>query len=189
MDDLCAKAEYPKNASEHYPDAPTPIKEVPDDAEIVAIDAKILSASEINMKAQNYQNWTIQWDSVDVMDAKVEHHERQVEIIREKRNTILKGITLPDGLEFTDEGLTYEGISLGKMQQSSSELMIIALELAYMNLGAVKTLYFDATLLDRQRLEKVQQWAEARDLQLLIERVDFDGGEIQYKLIENDDAI
>jgi len=174
-----------------YPEKPTPIEERPDDAELVAIDAKILKASEINTKAQAYIDFRKQEECVETLWLDVESYERKVTEIRNKRNEILKGVTLPEGLEFTDEGLTFNGLSLGKMQQSSSELMIIALELAYMNLGAVKTLYFDATLLDRNNLIRIQEWADQRDLQLLIERVDFDGGEIQYELVENeiDDAL
>jgi hypothetical protein len=38
--------------------------------------------------------------------------------------------------------------------------------------------------LDKNTLAEIQTWANENDLQLLIERPDFDGGEIKYTLIE-----
>ena len=54
-----------------------------------------------------------------------------------------------------------------------------------MNVGEVRTLFFDASYLDKNSLAEIQQWANSEDLQLLIERPDFDGGEITYQLTEN----
>jgi hypothetical protein len=52
-------------------------------------------------------------------------------------------------------------------------------------MGEVRTLHFDASSLDKNTLGEIQEWADANDLQLLIERADFAAGEISYELIEH----
>lgn len=83
------------------------------------------------------------------------------------------------------EGITIDGLPLDRNQISTSKLYCAALRIASMNLGEVKTLYFDASFLDKNSLAEIEQWANENDLKLLIERPDFDGGEIKYELIEN----
>lgn len=80
--------------------------------------------------------------------------------------------------------ITVDGFPLDRNQLSTSKLYTAALRIASMNLGEVKTLYFDASFLDNNSLRDIYQWAEAQDLQLLIERPDLDGGDIEYQLIE-----
>ena len=74
---------------------------------------------------------------------------------------------------------------LDRNQISTSKLYCTALRIASMGLGEVKTLYFDASFLDKQSLSEIEVWANENDLQLLIERPDWDGGEIHYELIDN----
>jgi hypothetical protein len=38
--------------------------------------------------------------------------------------------------------------------------------------------------LDKNSLLEIEKWAVENDLQLLIERPDFDGGEIEYQILE-----
>ena len=51
-----------------------------------------------------------------------------------------------------------------------------------MVLGDIKTLHFDASFLDKNSLTEVEEWANKNNYQLLIERPDFDGGEIRYEI-------
>ncbi len=53
-----------------------------------------------------------------------------------------------------------------------------------MNIGEIRTLHFDASFLDRESLESIEKWANDNDLQLLIERPAYNGGEITYELIQ-----
>lgn len=96
----------------------------------------------------------------------------------------IKNSTLPDGFGFSEDGITYNGFDFNKDQLSSSGIYIAALKLAAMTLGEVKTLHFDASFLDKNSLQEIELWAKENDLQLLIERPDFDGGEIKYEILE-----
>ena len=44
-------------------------------------------------------------------------------------------------------------------------------------------MHFDASYLDKNSLSDIQLWADQNDLQLLIERPDFEAGEIKYEVI------
>lgn len=109
--------------------------------------------------------------------------DKRVKDIEAKRGALIQSAKLPDGFDFSDEGITYHGYPLSKEQLSSSKIYIAALQLAAVQIGEVKTLHFDASFLDKNSLSDIEEWAEANDLQLLIERPDFDGGEIQYQLL------
>lgn len=108
-----------------------------------------------------------------------------VKKIEEEKANMIKGAQLPAGFGFSGETITYNGLPFNKSQLSSSAIYIAALKLAATTLGEVKTLHFDASFLDKNNLIEIEAWANQNDLQLLIERPDFDGGEIKYELIEN----
>ena len=107
-----------------------------------------------------------------------------VKAIEKERVGILQQAKLPEGITIDGDNIIVDGLPLDRLQQSTSELYIVALKLAALKLGEVGSLHFDAATLDRPSLEKVQQWAEANGLQLLIERPDFEGGEIEYQIID-----
>ena len=104
-------------------------------------------------------------------------------IIKEKQDRLSK-TDLPDGIQITQEGLRVDGLPFDRKQLSLSKIYITALKLASLNLPEVKTLYFDASALDKNSLLEIQEWANSKDYQLLIEKPDFDGGEIQYQVIK-----
>jgi hypothetical protein len=92
---------------------------------------------------------------------------------------------MPEGFGFDDDGITYNGLPFTREQLSSSGLYIAAIKLAAMTLGEIKALHFDASFLDKNSLADIEAWANGEDLQLLIERPDFEGGEIEYQLLSN----
>lgn len=44
-------------------------------------------------------------------------------------------------------------------------------------------MHFDASFLDKNSLREIEFWALNNDLQLLIERPDYDAGEIKYEIL------
>ncbi|VXC99591.1 hypothetical protein [Sphingobacterium multivorum] len=107
-----------------------------------------------------------------------------VKKIESEKVDMIRNAKLPVGFGFSDDGVTYLGHSLSKAQLSTSAIYIAALKLAALNIGEVKTLHFDASYLDKNSLQEIENWAKENDLQLLIERPDFDGGEIEFHLID-----
>ena len=134
---------------------------------------------EANNKAREIKK------SFDKSQVEASDADELVKSIEKEKNDLIKTAKLPVGFGFSDDGVTYLGHSLSKEQLSSSSIYIAALKLAALNIGDVKTLHFDASYLDKNSLQEIERWANDNDLQLLIERPDFDGGDIEYHLIEN----
>lgn len=176
--------EKDKVSSELYPIEPKYCDEMPDDKALQAIDAKILTASETNTKAKAYTDYIAYKQSTKDAAVEAKDADTKVKAIEEERENLIKSANMPTGISFTGEGITVDGFPLDKSQISSSKLYCAALRIASMNIGEVETLHFDASFLDKNTLGEIEEWANENDLQLLIERADFDAGDIKYELIE-----
>ena len=113
-----------------------------------------------------------------------EKADEKVKSIEAEKRQMINNANIPSEFEFTDDGILYNGLPLDNQQISSSQKYIAALKLGSMVCGEVKTLHFDASFLDKNSLSEVMDWAEKQDMQLLIERPDFEAGEIQYQIIQ-----
>jgi len=164
---------------------PKYIEEMPDRAALDAIDAKIISASETNAEAKKYQEYIDHKNATESAKEAAEEADVLVKSIESERKRMIETAKFPEGITITPAGIEVDNLPLDKNQISTSKLYCAALRIASMNLGEVRTLYFDASFLDRNTLSEIQTWADSQDLQLLIERPDFDGGEIQYEIIEH----
>lgn len=131
---------------------------------------------------QAYDKWVKEGKKIR---KEAEEADKKVKEIEKEKSDLIASAKMPDGFGFDENGLTYKGFPLSENQISTSGKYIAALKLGAMVLGDVKTLHFDASTLDNKNLKKVQEWAKENDLQLLIERPDFDGGDIKYEIIEH----
>lgn len=174
-----------KKGDDFQPKEPDYIEEKPSDETLQMLDSKILTASEINTKAKQYTDYVAYKKSVEA--AKVEAADADIKVkgIEEERENLIKSAKMPTGISFGISGIEVDGFPLDKNQISTSKLYCAALRIASMNLGEVRTIHFDASFLDKDTLSEIEVWAEENNLQLLIERVDYDNGNIKYELIEN----
>jgi hypothetical protein len=173
-----------KTASELYPKEPEYIAEMPDSTELDRINQQIIKASEINAAAQKYKEYIDHKKATEDAKDIARQADEAVRAIEEERKRMVESVHMPAGITFGTDGILVDGLPLDKNQISTSKLYCAALRIASMNLGEVKTLYFDASFLDRNSLAEIEQWAVQNDLQLLIERPDFDAGEMRYEIIE-----
>lgn len=184
VSDLEKKIMPPKFAFDFYPEEPNYIEEMPDKAELDRIDQMILAASETNAAAQKYKEYVDHVNATKAARSTADEANWVVINIEEDRQKLIESANFPKGISITSEGILVDGLPLDKNQISTSKLYTSALRIASMNLGEVRTLYFDASFLDRNSLAEIQAWAQENDLQLLIERPDFEGNEISYEIIE-----
>ena len=133
-------------------------------------------------KLKSYNDWVAEGKKAREIQVKA---DEKVKSIQSEKNKMIAGAKIPDEFKITETGITYNGLPLTDSQISSSSKYIAALKLGAMVLGKLRTMHFDASFLDKNSLAEIQLWANENDLQLLIERPDYDGGDIQYKIIES----
>lgn len=163
---------------------PKYIEEMPDRTELDKIDSQIVEASETNAEAQKYKEYIDHKNATEAARSLADESDLVVKQIEDERKKMIESVSFPKGISITSEGITVDGLPLDRNQISTSKLYCSALRIASMNLGEVKTLYFDASFLDKITLGEIQTWANENKLQLLIERPDWEGNDISYELIE-----
>lgn len=174
-----------KKAVDLYPAEPTYIQELPDDKEIRDIDAKLLEVSEINAKAKAYKEFIEYKASVEIAISEAADADILVKGIEEERQKMIESTKMPEGITFGIDGeILVGGFLMAENQISTSQKYCAALRIGSMGLGEVHSLHFDASFLDKNTLAEIETWAATQGLQLLIERADWDAGEIKYELIE-----
>lgn len=163
--------------------ATDPELKVLDETELQALETEIQNAKQINEYIAHNVKAAEKKAAYDKAVEKAQKDDEAVKTAEKERSDKIKSVTLPDGLSFGEDGLLFNNLPLDKKSLATSEIYIIALKLAAMNIGEVKSLYFDASPLDRESLEAIEAWAEGQGLQLLIELPSFEGGEIEYKIL------
>lgn len=147
------------------------------------LQAKIDKIKEDNRLVEENKKAADQKAIYEKCVLEAERLDKEVKRIEQEKLDVIKNASMPDGFGFSDEGITYKGYAFTKDQLSSSGIYIAALKLAAIGLGEVKTLHFDASFLDKKSLTEIEKWANENDLQLLIERPAFEGGEIEYQIL------
>lgn len=142
-------------------------------AKIKEDNTAIIENNKARTQQIEYEKAVVNADEADAAVKKIEAEKLDV----------IKNASMPEGFGLSDEGITYNGFAFNREQLSSSGIYIAALKLAAIGLGEVKSLHFDASFLDKNSLADIEKWANENDLQLLIERPDFEGGEIEYHLL------
>lgn len=144
---------------------------------------KIQKIKDSNKAIEDNNAARLQQENYDKAVSFANEADIEVKKIEAEKLDVIKNASMPDGFGFSEDGITYNGFAFNKESLSSSGIYIAALKLAALNLGEVKTLHFDASFLDKNSLYDIEKWANENDLQLLIERPDFEGGEIEYQIL------
>lgn len=130
---------------------------------------------------ESFENWVIQGTEAR---KKVSECETNLTAARKEKTDAIAKASIPEGFEFSEDGLLYNGFQLKDSSISSSEKYIAGLKLGMIGLGLLDTMHFDASFLDRNSLAEVQEFADSKGIQLLIERPDFEGADtIKYEIL------
>lgn len=162
-----------------------PANKPKDEITRAAIVNKIKIIKEENISIVENNKARALRESFEKARVNAEEAAKDVEKIEAEKADVIKNASMPDGFGFNDDGITYNSLPFTREQLSSSGIYIGALKLAAIGLGEVKTLHFDASFLDKNSLADIEKWANDNSLQLLIERPDFEGGEIEYQIVQD----
>lgn len=162
-------------------------------AEIKSIDGvsemfplpDIFDVSELESKLIELRGLKARIDKLNSLKAQVEKTEIKIKSVIENKEELIAQSDFPTGFSFVDNELYYNDYPIDDNQLSTSAKYIAGLKLGFLSLGKIKTLHFDASPLDKESLAEIQNWANSQDLQLLIERPDFEAGNIKYEIIQD----
>lgn len=145
---------------------PEPIKDT------TIIDNKISNAEEINSKAIAYNEYIQKKNQRDSLQEAYNNLTKEITVLRQERSDMLKKAILPlPGLEIGDDTITLKGVGYDTL--STSERLKIAITLAVQYSGELKTVYIKrGECLDAKSIEKLKEYAEAMDFQIIMEIVD-----------------
>lgn len=156
------------------------------EAEVQAMTEKLRQTKELNTRIEANNRLREAISQLDGLREIAHKKDLAVKDIISEKDAMIRSANMPEGFDFAEEGILYKGLPLTKEQLSSSAIYIAALKLASLNVGNVRMLHFDASFLDKFSLKEVLDWAKEQDMQLMVERPDFEGNGIRYEIIEED---
>lgn len=107
------------------------------------------------------------------------------ELRAKKEGLISKALEGIDGMTFDGEQFLLNGLPFEKDQNNTSSQIIAGLKIGMKLLGEVRIARFEGSLLDNEHLEAVNKWASENDLQLFVELVDRENGELKLEIVES----
>jgi hypothetical protein len=136
------------------------------------IDAQLSTAETTNATAKRYAEWEALAAKIEAAKADYAARGAEVDRLREAKHAMSSGAALPmKGLEITDTGLSFNGIS--DENWSDSESLKIAMTLALAYSGELRAVYIKrGEALDSASIEKLRAFAEKHDAQIIMEIVD-----------------
>jgi len=160
-------------------------KERPDATEIVK---RMNEAVAWNEKHSRVKMLSDQHREMLKLKESIEEHKRVIDKLEGERLEILRNSQLPvEGLSFNDESLFIDGLPLEEGQINTQRLWEISVDIAIALNPNYKVIFIqDGSLLDREHLKAIVKKIEDHGYMAVIEAVDFDGGEMSIKFIEED---
>jgi hypothetical protein len=155
-------------------DGPPLIEEMPDDAELRAIDDRIAQAGEINARAASYQNYSANMAVKDIKLSEIKKNKEQQETASAARTAYIAGRDFGfAGLSTDEEGsLLLNGRPINDSYYSKGELEIIVAKL-HASINPVFRVRFidDFNLLDEANQEKIITELNAAGFQVIVAEV------------------
>lgn len=157
------------------------------------VEDKINNAEETNNKIEEAHKFAN--IEKEHKDKKEEYENRTLELeeIEVKKSEKLSNANLPEALNVSQDGLTYNDVPLEQI--SGAEKLMVSLEIAMMLSGELQVIRItDGSLLDSDSLKSVEQMAKEKDFQVWLEYVKneddgigiyLENGEVKTKNDEN----
>lgn len=143
------------------------VLDVPD---IPQITARIESAEETNVRVRQRQRRLEKVEQLRELRNREAGLTHDVEALRSDKRNLIEAAQMPiEGLDYGDDGITYNGVVLDQASQSEQLLVWTAIGLA-LNPGGV-VLIREGSFLDSERLAELEQFVESRGGCVWLEKV------------------
>jgi DNA repair exonuclease SbcCD ATPase subunit len=153
-----------------------------------AIQVKFSEVSDHNTKHSQINELKINEKKIKELQLESEKKTKRIEQIDIEKKELFTSADMPvKGLEFDDEGITYNGLPLSENQIPSSQLIGIGMRIGMALNPHLKLLTIkDGSLLDDDTMKYVLKVCDEEGYQLLIEVVDSSKDEVTLEFIERE---
>ncbi len=168
------KPEESKVFENYYPEQPEYIQELPDRAELDAIDQQVVAAGETNNKALLYEQYLQKKDQKVAKEAELKTNKDKQAATEAERLEYIKSFKFPfSNLTVSDDGeLLLNGKPIKNEYWSSGELLKIIPVLIATTNPELKYVYLqDFSLLDEDKAKEIEEFLTGKGFQLVLELV------------------
>ncbi len=125
-------------------------------------------------------------DEVEKLETAIETANEDIQKKKEEKAKIISENITIEGLKYDleQEKFLYNGLPFEKEQINTASQIIAGLKIGSMLLKDVKILKIDASLVDKVEFDKVLKWADENGIELFVELVDREGGELNIIIDE-----
>lgn len=156
--------------------------------DVDALEQEVLAADKTNERIRAKQRYLDTSARAAALEKQSATYTKELATIDKQRRDAFAGAKMPiDGLAFDAEGITFRGVPF--KQCSSAEQLKACIAIAAALNPKIRVIRVaDASLLDAESMELVQQMAEEHDIQMWLERV-ADNGEGVGVVIEDGEVV
>lgn len=133
-----------------------------------------LEAKEAEQEVENYRKM------IEEQTEEIEK-KRAEKAARISKNINVKGLTY----DVNEERFLYEGLPFDGKQINTAAQLIAGMKIASTMLKDLKILRVDGSLIDKDNFDDVLAWSQENDIELFVELVDREGGDLQ--IVVNED--
>lgn len=168
------KVEDMRNSEDFYPERPEYIQELPDRAELDAIDTQIIAAGETNNKALLYDQYLEQKTKKGVAETALKTNKDKQATTESERLEYIKAFKFPfSNLTVGDDGeLLLNGKPIKAEYFSTGELLKIIPVLIATTQPELKYVFLqDFNLMDEDKQKEIEEYLTGKGFQLVVEVV------------------
>lgn len=174
LDNLKASYQPLKNADDFLPEQPEYIQELPDRAELDAIDTQIIAAGETNNSALLYEQYLQKKDQKEAKESELKANKEKQAAIEAERLEYIKAFKFPfSNLTVGEDGeLLLNGKPIKGEYFSTGELLKIIPVLISTTQPELKYVFLqDFNLMDDEKQKEIEEFLTGKGFQLVVEVV------------------
>lgn len=149
------------------------------------LKSKLATATEHNQTVAQTKKCIELINDLDMIEDSNDKNKQVVADLQEQRNDYIAQNPFPvNGLKLEDDELFYKNLPLESDQINTAELIIIGLQMQHALSKDIKIARFDGSVLDKDNMELVENWAAKNDMQLFVELVDRENSGLKIEVRE-----
>jgi hypothetical protein len=161
-----------------------------DNPELIKMQEDFQNSEAINKKITEAKEFEAADKEIEKLQNAIEESTNEIQEQKDlKAKAIAEKIDI-EGLSYDieKECFLFNGLPFDKTQINTASQIIAGLKIGASLLNEIKILKVDASLIDKENFKEVQKWSQSQGIELFIELVDREAGELKIEIEENEQA-